>query len=143
MKTFNLFIFLALSLPSLLTAQTIDSGVPFFRCATQSNKVVELLKEGDTIIYRFGQANSAPELELARPSREVSISIGTVSGNELSNSITFANGEYRYRIISSVNRIADTQTPRHGVMVMRNSSRLAYIACIPGSVGGSLLDVEQ
>ena len=68
--------------------------------------------------------------------------IGNASGSELKNSITFTNGEYTYTVISSINRIADVQEPKHGILIKKNSNYLTYISCISASVKGSLLDLE-
>lgn len=94
-------------------------------------------------IYRYGRGDRRAELELKRKLSETEISFGIVSGNEVSNSIVFNNGKYQYQIISSVDRNAETQEPKHGVLIMRNSTYLGYKACVPGTVKGSLLDLSE
>lgn len=125
-----------------LAANPTNEPKLLFSCKTKSNKFLELNKQGDTITYKFGQLNHPPELELKKPSDEVEILIGNASGSELTNSISFANGEYTYTVITSINRTADIQEPKHGILVTKNSNYLTYISCISASVEGTLLDLE-
>jgi len=120
----------------------MEEAKPLFSCKTKSNKILELHKQDNTIIYKFWKINSPPELELKKTSDEVQIVIGSASGSELTNSISFVNGEYTYTVISSVNKVADVQEPKHGILVKKNSNYLTYIPCISASVKGSLLDFE-
>ncbi len=124
-----------------LTAAT-ERLPPFFYCKSKSDKTLELYKENNTISYKFGHPGRTPDLELNRLVDEVYISIGNATGSELSNSVTFTNGSYSYTVISTINRVADVQTPEHGILVKKNSNYLTYISCISASVEGSLLDLE-
>lgn len=142
MKISHLALALTLAFSSLLSANTMEEAKPLFSCKTKSNKILELHKQDNTIIYKFGKLNSPPELELKKSSDEVQIVIGSASGSELTNSISFVNGEYTYTVISSVNKVADVQEPKHGILVKKNSNYLTYISCISASVEGSLLDLE-
>jgi hypothetical protein len=142
MNISHLALALTLAFSSLLSANTMEETKPLFSCKTKSNKFLELHKQDNTITYKFGKINSPPELELKKSSDEVEILIGNASGSELTNSISFANGEYTYTVISSVNKVADVQEPKHGILVKKNSNYLTYISCIPASVEGSLLDFE-
>ncbi|WP_236690607.1 hypothetical protein, partial [Stutzerimonas stutzeri] len=110
--------------------------------ATASDKTLELYKQNNTISYKFGHPGRTPELELNRLVDEVDILIGNATGSELSNSITFTNGAYSYTVISRINRVADVQTPEHGILVEKNSKYITYTSCIPASVRGNLLDAE-
>lgn len=142
MKISHLALALTLAFSSLLSANTMEEAKPLFSCKTKSNKILELHKQDNTIIYKFWKINSPPELELKKTSDEVQIVIGSASGSELTNSISFVNGEYTYTVISSVNKVADVQEPKHGILVKKNSNYLTYIPCISASVKGSLLDFE-
>ena len=95
------------------------------------------------VIYRYGRSGHPSELELKKQVSETEISFGTIYGNEISNSIVFNNGEYQYEVISSVDRNAKTQEPKHGVLIRRKSTYLGYKACIPDTVKGSLLDLTE
>lgn len=142
MKISHLALALTVAFSSLLSANTMEEENPLFSCKTKSNKAFELHKQDNAILYKFGKINYPPELELKKPSDEVQIVIGNASGSELTNSISFVNGEYSYTLISSVNKIADVQEPTHGILVKKNSNYLTYISCISASVEGSLLDLE-
>lgn len=123
-------------------AAAMERLPPFFYCKSESDKTLELYKQNNTISYKFGHPGRTPDLELNRLVDEVDISIGNVIGSELSNSATFTNGSYSYTVISTINRVADVQTPEHGILVKKNSNYLTYISCISASVEGSLLDLE-
>lgn len=114
-----------------------------FSCETKDNKNIEVLRNADMAMYRYGRGNRPAELELKRKLSEAEISFGIISGNEISNSVVFNNGKYQYQIISSVDRNAETQEPKHGVLITRNSTYLGYKACVPGTVKGSLLDLSE
>ena len=140
-----LYLLLALSITlstSPLLAMPVGTPDPFFSCTTESNATLELKKESNQITYAFGRPGSPHALELKRSPEDVDVSLGSVSGSELSNSITFTNGAYTYTVISKINRIADAQEPKHGIIVKKDSTYLTYISCIPASVIGSLLDIE-
>lgn len=142
MNISHLALALTLAFPSLLLANTMEEAKPLFSCKTKSKKFLELHKQDNMITYKFGEINLPPELGLKKSSDEVELLIGNASGSELTNSITFANGEYTYTVISSINKVADVQEPKHGILVKKNSSYLTYISCISASVKGSLLDLE-
>jgi len=142
MKISHILLALLLPFSPILAAEPIDNGNPFFRCTTTSNKVIELKRQDDKFIYTFGSPNQPLELAMNKSSHEVEISMGNLSGNELSNSVSLTNGAYTYTVIMKINRIADTQEPEHGIVVKKNSRYLAYIPCIENSVQGSLLDFE-
>jgi hypothetical protein len=111
-------------------------------CETKNNKNIEVYKDRGMVTYSFGRSGYPPELRLTRSMADVEIAIGSVSGNELSNSITFSNGAYTYGVMTKINRVAATKEPKHGVLVKKKSKYLTYIACIPETVQGSLLDLE-
>lgn len=118
--------------------------IPVFSCATETEteRNVEVFKGKNTFTYSFGRRNQTPELRLTRAIGDVRILINDISGNELTSSISFSNGNYTYIVKSTTNRVQDMQEPRYGVLIKKNSKYLSYIACKPGSERGSLLDVE-
>jgi hypothetical protein len=142
MNISHLALALTLAFSPPLSANTMEEAKPLFNCKTKSDKLLELHKQDSTISYKFGKIDLPPELELKKPLGEVEILIGNASGSELTNSISFANGEYTYTVISSVNKVADVQEPKHGIIVKKNSNYLTYISCISASVEASLLDLE-
>lgn len=114
-----------------------------FSCKTKDNKNVEVLQDSDMAVYRYGRGGWPAELELKSKLSEAEISFGVASGNEIANTIVFNKGRYQYQIISSVDKNAETQEPKHGVLIMRNSTYLGYKACVPSTVKGSLLDLSD
>lgn len=93
----------------LLAAEPIDNQNPLYRCTTKSKKVVELKKQDDKILYTYGSPNQPPELEIKKSSHEFEISMGNLSGNELSNSVSLTNGAYSYTVIM---KLAELQKPK-------------------------------
>ncbi|WP_138406386.1 hypothetical protein [Stutzerimonas nosocomialis] len=138
----NITIFALAFITSLPLMAQDTPKTPIFHCKTESDKTIEIYKELDVVTYSFGKTNEFPELQLKKTIGEIEISIGQIYGNELSNSATFTNGAYTYTVVTTINRNAETQEPRHGVIVKKKSNYLAYIACIPDTVQGSLLDLE-
>ena len=112
-------------------------------CKTKDNKIIEVLQNADIAVYRYGRGGKSAELELKRELSETEIYLGKTYGNEISNTIVFNNGKYQYQVISSVNKNAVTQEPKHGVLITRNSTYLGYKACVPSTVKGSLLDLSE
>lgn len=130
---------------ALIFCQTVQGEellISVFSCTTETEKNVEVLKGKNTFTYSFGRRNQAPELRLTRAEGDVRVLINDVSGNELTSSISFSNGNYTYIVKSTANRVQETQDPRYGVLIKKNSNYFSYIACKPGSERGSLLDVE-
>ncbi|WP_313055072.1 hypothetical protein [Pseudomonas lopnurensis] len=125
-----------------MLAKGTETHTSIFRCETENKKIIEVYKVKNMVTYSFGRDGRPPELNLTTSITDVDISIGEISGNELSNSIAFSNGDYTYVVKSTVNRVTEIQEPKHGVLVKKKSKYMTYIACIPGSDQGSLLDLE-
>lgn len=138
----RMFFILTLATYFPLVANSAENHTRVFTCKTKNNKNIEVYKDKDMAIYSFGKNGYPPELKLAQPMTDVEVSIGSISGNELSNSITFSSGAYTYRVMTVINRVTATQEPKHGVLVKKKSNYLTYIGCIPNTVQGSLLDLE-
>lgn len=141
-RMIRIFVVLAFAVCFSLVVNGSESHAPVFMCETKNNKNIEVYKDGDMVTYSFGRGGYPPELTLTQLMSDVEIAIGNISGNEISNSITFSNGAYTYRVITAINRVAATQEPRHGVLVKKKSKYLTYIACVPDTAQGSLLDLE-
>jgi hypothetical protein len=125
-----------------LTAKEAEAAEPIFRCQTENNKSIEVYKDKERVTYLFGRDGYPPEIKLTKSIYEAEISMENISGNGLSNSIKFSNGEYTYRVITEIDRTATVQVPKHGVLVKRNASYLTYISCLSDTVQGSLLDLQ-
>lgn len=138
----RIFFVLAFVVCFPLVVNGSESHTLVFMCETKNNKNIEVYKDRGMVTYSFGRSGYPPELKLTRSMADVEIAIGSISGNELSNSITFSNGAYTYGVMTKINRVAATQEPKHGVLVKKKSKYLTYIACIPETVQGSLLDLE-
>lgn len=138
----RIFFVLVFSICFPLVVNGSESHMPIFMCKTKNNKNIEVYRDGDMVTYSFGRSDYPPELKLTRSMADLEVAIGSVSGNEISNSITFSNGVYAYRVMTTINKVSATQEPRHGVLVKKKTKYLAYIDCVPETVQGSLLDLE-
>lgn len=138
------YIYIALSFIMYfpVLAQGTEKPIPVFQCETENNKSISVYSTKNTLTYVFGRKNHQPELKLTKNREHVEVSIGHISGSELSNSITFQNDVYAYTVITKINRSASTQEPSSGVLVLKNSHFVTYIACIPDTVQDNLLDLD-
>jgi|GEM_PF-5228487 len=129
----------------LIFTNTVQGGVirTVFTCDTTDNRQLSVAKNDKKIFYSFGRKDHLPDLKLETSVRDAKISLGNVSGNEVSNSIVFNNGGYRYVVFSTADRNADNQVLRHGVLIHRRSTYLGYKKCVPDTVTGSLLDLVE
>lgn len=114
-----------------------------FSCNTASGKYVEIGRNGENIYYSFGSKKQTPEIRLEITLAKAKILLESISGNEISSYIAFTNADFQYAIVSSINKNAETQEPKHGVLITRNSTYLGYKACDPSTVKGSLLDLSD
>ncbi|WP_157699381.1 hypothetical protein [Pseudomonas sp. M30-35] len=138
------YIYIALSFIMYfpVLAQGAEKPIPVFQCETANNKSISVYKTKNILTYAFGRISHPPELKLTKNREHVEISISHISGNELSNSVTFPNGAYTYTVITKINRSANIQEPSSGVLVLKNAHYITYIACIPDTVKDNLLDLD-
>ncbi|MDF7681759.1 hypothetical protein PT300_14675 [Enterobacteriaceae bacterium ESL0689] len=114
-----------------------------FRCDVKNHKQINLYKNSDDIIYSFGKAGKKPELKLSRKKQQIITNFEALSGRYATNSIIIKNGNYGYRLTTSIDRIADIQEPSTSLTVMKNDKDLTTLQCIKGSELGALIAIDD
>ena len=132
-------IFLALLMP-FVQANANDL---IFKCDIKNHKQINLHAKSGDVIYSFGKFGEKPELELSRKKKQIETNFGNLSGRYATNSIIIRNGNYSYRLTTSVDRIADIQEPSTSLTVMKNDKDLTTLQCIKGSEVGALIAIDD
>lgn len=114
-----------------------------FKCDVKNHKQINLYKKSDDVIYSFGKAGEKPELELSRKKQQIVTNFEASSGRYATNSIIIINGNYGYRLTTSVDRIAEVQDPSTSLTVMKNDKDLTTFQCIKGSEAGALIAIDD
>ncbi|GEM_PF-978449 len=114
-----------------------------FKCKFKNSKQVSLYKKSSSIIYSFGKPNSKPELQLQKKRDEIDTNLENLSGRYATNSIKIKNGNYSYKLTTSVDRIAVQQDPLTTLTVAKSNNDLTTLQCIKGSEEGSLISIDN
>jgi len=132
-------IFLALLMP-FFQASANDL---IFKCDVKNHKQIILHTKSGDVIYSFGRTGGKPELELSRKKQQIETNFENLSGRYATNSIIIRNGNYSYRLTTSIDRIADIQEPSTSLTVMKNDKDLTTLQCIKGSEVGALIAIDD
>lgn len=100
-----------------------------FFCNTVNNKVIQLCDAGATINYRFGRPNAQPELALQVPRHLASTWQWQGVGRWMSYSVVVPNGDTRYQIFFSVDRLSDEHPIEAGVDVEIGGKHIVRVEC--------------
>jgi hypothetical protein len=119
------------------TSANSDNHKLLFSCATEDTKQILLYDSGATIDYRFGQVQYplgqapqfASELDLKVPRAEVENYQWSGFGRNMTYSVTVPNGNVRYRVFWSLDKLDKTHTPEGGVEVLKNGNLIATVNC--------------
>lgn len=114
-----------------------------FKCETKGHKQINLYKISDSIVYTFGKSGSKPEIKLIRKKENLAMNFENLSGRYATNTIEIKNGNYSYRLTTSVDRIASEQEPTTSLTVIKNGNDLTSIQCLKGSEIGALISIED
>jgi len=90
----RIFFVLVFSICFSLVVNGSESNMPIFMCKTKNNNI-EVYRDGDMVTYSFGRSDYPPELKLTRSMADLEVAIGSISGDEISNSITFQMARMR------------------------------------------------
>ncbi|CAM3861539.1 hypothetical protein ACLLS5_002436 [Salmonella enterica] len=132
-------IFLALLMP-FVQASANDL---IFKCDVKNHKQISLHTKSGDVIYSFGRIGEKPEFELSRKKQQIETNFENLSGRYATNSIIIRNGNYSYRLTTSIDRIADIQEPSTSLTVMKNDKDLTTLQCIKGSEVGALIAIDD
>ncbi|HAV1827359.1 TPA: hypothetical protein JG914_000092 [Enterobacter hormaechei subsp. steigerwaltii] len=126
-----------------LLAFNVHASDLIFKCNFKNHKQVSLYKNSNGIIYSFGKIDAKPDLELNQKKSQVDANLGNLSGRFATNSIEIKNGNYGYKLTTSVDRIAEEQVPSTSLTVIKDSNDLTTLQCIKGSEVGTLLSIND
>ncbi|EJI6848072.1 hypothetical protein NFU85_000435 [Salmonella enterica] len=132
-------IFLALLMP-FVQASAKDL---IFKCDVKNHKQISLHTKSGDVIYSFGRVGEKPEFELSRKKQQIETNFENLSGRYATNSIIIRNGNYSYRLTTSIDRIADIQESSTSLTVMKNDKDLTTLQCIKGSEVGALIAIDD
>lgn len=118
-----------LSLTSLVYADCNAGEQRLFFCNTVNHKVIQLCDAGATINYSFGRPNAPPELALQVPRHLASTWQWPGVGRWMSYSVVVPNGDTRYQVFFSVDRLSDEHTIEAGVDVEVGGKHLVRVEC--------------
>lgn len=138
LKGINHTIILALSLVS----QNALSEDLLFSCKTSKNKIVQLTKMDETIIYQYGKKESL-ELKLCRSRSDINIQLGQGSPGSFYDVISFFNGDYEYSINASSKINSLESLLPSGIDVFHKNKKIAEIKCITETVINNMENIEQ
>lgn len=94
----SLFLYPVVLFVLIGSAITNAADDPLFYCLTNAGKKLQILVDGEELIYQYGSDLNAPELELRRPRSEVAVRNTLRPGPILTRSLAFVNGNYRYEV---------------------------------------------
>lgn len=122
-------------------------------CTLRSGANTAQVCVNDTdVVYRFGRAGKAPDLELTTPVSTVDYVPWPGIGRTIWESVAFENGAFRYEIGTGFSRRMDDDDPEipvaFGVIsVTENGESIATLKCDKGTVdwgyGGGLFDAKK
>lgn len=114
-------------------------------------KTVQVCMNGEDAVYRFGSTGAQPELEITTPLDTVDYLPWPGIGRDIWETVTFANGPYRYEVATGFSRPmegddSDLEPTYGSIVITRNALPVTRLECDPGSVdwsyGGGLYDAK-
>ena len=101
-----------------------------FSCMTQAGKQIQVCDAGRTIDYSFGRPNAKPEIVVRAPRDAASTFQWQGVGRNISYTVEIPNGDTKYIVFWSADRLSERHPIEAGVGVDRNGARLATGRCI-------------
>lgn len=125
-------------IPTFATAQDgcFGTGQPLFHCTMKGGaKALDICRQGNVGLYRFGPGAGRAELLLGRHVRNIRLSPWGGMGSLIYEEVEFSAGDVTYQVYYAVSRsAADTPDMNAGVRVLRGDQMLADLTCDAGSV---------
>ena len=101
-----------------------------FSCLAAKGKLIQVCDSGKTIDYSFGKPNATPEVVVRAPRSEASTFQWKGVGRYLSYSVEVPNGDTRYSVFWSADRLTDEHKIDAGVIVEVNKKLVATVKCV-------------
>lgn len=122
------------AVPSFGQADCAPNMTTLLSCTAKSgDKALDLCTDGRHVLYRYGNADASPELELIQSVIEVDHTPWSGLGSSIWESVTVTNGDFSYEVHSSISRDPSNPEVSGGVEVFRGSDPLASVTCDAGS----------
>jgi hypothetical protein len=100
-----------------------------FRCKTTNGKQISLCDRGDTLAYSFGKDNAPSELALSVPREQATTFQWHGIGRWMNYSVTIPNGNTKYTVFTSLDRVSDEHEFEAGVIVSIDDEEIARLLC--------------
>ncbi|WP_417724053.1 hypothetical protein [Salipiger sp.] len=124
-----------LALPATARAACFGPGEALFHCTTNGGKkAVDICRQGEVVIYRFGPATGVAEMLLVQPAAAVGMTPWPGVGRVFWEEVTFDNDRYSYTVHHATDRMDASPVTDGGVTVAKDGAALATIGCDAGSV---------
>lgn len=118
-----------LLLPGMALAACPAGQDTVFACTTAHGKQVQVCDAGRTIGYTFGRPGQPPELALNVPRNRASTYQWPGAGRTTTYSVTVPNGDTRYTVYSTFDRLADALDFQYGINVEVRGRQIANLRC--------------
>jgi hypothetical protein len=113
-----------------------------FACTTTNGKQVQVCDAGRTIGYAFGRPRQTPELSLNVPRARTSTWQWPGFGRTTTYSLSIPNGDTKYTVFSSFDRLAETLQFESGILVAVRGNQVARLLCREQGLIDNLVDVD-
>ena len=131
----QLAMMMALYLPNLAVADCGDEAELLISCTFRDGaKTVTTCLSGETASYAFGPTDGPAELKLDRHVTRLDMQPWGGFGRWISEGFTFANGEYRYHLRYTIDKLNEDHVIEGDLWVGNGEKRLAEMICDTGSV---------
>jgi hypothetical protein len=101
-----------------------------FSCFTKAGKQIQVCDAGSTIDYAFGTPARKPELVIRAPRATASTFQWLGVGRSMTYTVEVPNGDTKYIVFWSADRLDARHPVDAGVRVERNGTELATVRCI-------------
>lgn len=143
MKPYLMAAIVCLLAPSA-QAQCYSGETQVLSCSARNGaKEISLCISGDTIRYSYGKPGLRPELILSEPIATVAHQPWGGIGRGIWEATTFYNGDYRYEVYVSVDRMAEVNAEGGGVSVYKGEQHVTDVGCDVGKIDLNLWVVQE
>jgi hypothetical protein len=118
----------AVSLP--VSADCGTGAKTVFSCLTAAGKQVQVCDAGRTIDYSYGRPGQKPEIVVQAPRASASTYQWAGVGRSMTYRVDIPNGDTRYSVFWSADRLSEQHAIEAGVTVERNGEELATVRCL-------------
>jgi hypothetical protein len=118
----------AVALP--VSADCGTSAKTVFSCLTAAGKQIQVCDAGRTIDYSYGRPSQRPEIVVQAPRASASTFQWSGVGRSMTYRVDIPNGETRYSVFWSADRMTEQHSIEAGVTVEQKGAELATVHCL-------------